>query len=587
MPPGERRADLSRPLEELHPNERLKHDSNYLRGTLRASLADPATGALREADNPLTKFHGFYQQDDRDLRDERRLAKLEPLYQFMVRVRLPGGVCTPAQWLALDEAARRYANGTLRLTTRQTFQFHGVRKRDLRPLLQAISAAGLDTMAACGDVDRNVIATANPLLSAAHAQASALARVISAHLLPRSGAYREIFLAGDDALAPAVRTGGDANEEPLYGRTYLPRKFKIAIAIPPQNDVDVFAHDLGYVAVVEGGRIAGFDVTVGGGMGMSHNVPATFPRLADVVGFCAPEDIVPVAEHTLCIQRDYGDRKDRSHARFKYTIEDRGLDWFREELARRLGRPLAPARGFHFDSSGDRCGWFEGADGRWHYTLYVESGRVADFPVRKLLAGLRAIAGAHRGIFALTTNQNVTIAGIAPTGRAVIERLLHEHGIDNDATQTPLRQHSIACVALPTCGLAMAEAERYLPRFVALLDELMAEAGLARDAINVRISGCPNGCSRPYIAEIALVGKAPGKYNLYLGASHDGARLNALYRENIGEAQILEALRPVLARYATGRASGERFGDFVVRSGIVREMRAGREFQLAISKAGG
>lgn len=573
----ERRADLSRPLGELHANERLKHDSHFLRGTLRESLADPATGAVREADTQLTKFHGIYQQDDRDLRDERRLAKLEPRYQFMARVRLPGGLCTPAQWLALDDAARRYANGTLRLTTRQTFQFHGILKRNLARHLQAINAAGLDTIAACGDVDRNVIATANPLQSPAHAEVGALARRISEHLLPRSGAYREVFL---DAAPATVPVEAAATEEPFYGRTYLPRKFKIALAVPPQNDVDVFAHDLGFIAVVEEGHIAGYDVTVGGGMGMTHKVPATFPRLGDVVGFCLPEDVLAIAEHTMCIQRDYGDRRDRSHARFKYTIEDRGLEWFCTELAQRVGRALQPARPFRFAASGDPCGWFEGPDGRWHYTLFVENGRVSDLPGRPLMTGLRAIAAKHRGAFALTTNQNVTLAGIEPADRPEIERLLHEHGIANDSTQTPLRQYSMACVALPTCALAMAEAERYLPLLIDRLDAVMAEAGLAREAINVRMSGCPNGCSRPFLAEIALVGKAPGKYNLYLGASHSGDRLNALYRENIGEAQILEALRPLFVRYAAERAAGEHFGDFVVRAGIVRAMTAGRDFQI-------
>jgi sulfite reductase (NADPH) hemoprotein beta-component len=361
------RFDLSRPLSELHSNEQLKYDSRFLRGTLLESLADPVTGAVTASDALLTKFFGIYQQDDRDLRDERRRAKLEPRYQFMVRVRLPGGVCTPAQWLALDRLARTHGNGTLRLTTRQTFQFHGVRKPHLRPLIQGLYEAGLDTIAACGDDNRNVICTANPLLSAAHAEVSTLARTISRRLMPRTGAYREVFL-GQEPVAV------NDDEEPLYGRTYLPRKFKIAIAVPPQNDVDVFAHDLGFIAIVEQGRIVGYNVLVGGGMGMTHRTPATFPRLADVVGFCTPEEVPVVAEQTMCIQRDHGDRKDRSHARFKYTIEDLGTDWFREELARRTGRALAPARPFRFESNGDRFGWVRGEDGRWHYTVHVEHG---------------------------------------------------------------------------------------------------------------------------------------------------------------------------------------------------------------------
>jgi len=579
LTPEQRPHDLSRPLEELAANERIKHASRYLRGTLEEGLADPLTGAVSESDTQLTKFFGIYQQDQRDLRDERRRAKLEPRYQFMVRVRLPGGVCTPQQWLALDALARANADGTLRLTSRQTFQFHGIRKGNLKRHIRGIVAAGLDTIAACGDVNRNVIATANPLLSPAHAEASGLARRLGSHLLPLTGAYREIF------LGESPRAGTTDEDEPLYGRTYLPRKFKIAIAVPPHNDVDVFAHDLGFIAIVESGRIVGYDVLAGGGMGMTHKVPATFPRLADVVGFCPPEDALAVAEHTLGIQRDYGDRHDRAHARFKYTLEDRGIDWFRGELARRLGHPLAPARPFHLRSSGDATGWAQGHDGLWHYTLFVENGRIADFAQRKLMTGMRALAERHRGVLALTTNQNLILAGVPREERPGIERLLREHGIENDASCTGLRQHSMACVALPTCGLAMAESERYLPSLLDKIDALVAGAGLARAAISIRMSGCPNGCSRPYLAEIALVGKALGKYNLYLGASARGDRLNALYRENIGEAEILEALRSVLIRYAQERSPGEGFGDFAVRAGLVRAMTHGRDFQRELAAA--
>ncbi|MGH8259880.1 MAG: NADPH-dependent assimilatory sulfite reductase hemoprotein subunit, partial [Steroidobacteraceae bacterium] len=348
----------------------------------------------------------------------------------------------------------------------------------------------------------------------------------------------------------------------------------------PQNDVDVYAHDLGFIAIVEDGRIAGYDVLVGGGMGMTHKIPATFPRLGDLVGFCRPEDVIAVAEHTMCIQRDYGDRKDRSHARFKYTIEDRGTAWFRDELARRLGHPLEPARPFHLAWSGDRMGWHQGADGRWHYTLFVENGRIADFGERRLMTGMRTIAARHHGVLAVSTNQNVTIAGVAPEDRPTIEALLREYGMENDERCTALRQTAISCVALPTCGLAMAESERYLPVLAEKLEAVVRAHGLERDAISIRMSGCPNGCSRPFLGEIALVGKAVGKYNLYLGASANGDRMNALYRENIGEAQILESLRKLLLDYARERQPEERFGDFVVRTGVVRAMLAGRDFQV-------
>jgi sulfite reductase (NADPH) hemoprotein beta-component len=573
MSDSARRFDLSAPLEDLHSNEQLKHGSRYLRGTLPTSLADPATGAIDPNDALLTKFFGVYQQDDRDLRDERRRAKLEPRYQFMVRVRLPGGVCMPEQWLALDRLAQENADGTLRLTTRQTFQFHGIRKHNLRRHIQGLYAAGLDTIAACGDDNRNVICTANPLLSPAHAEVSELARLISARLRPRTGAYREVL------LGEAPVTAEPADEEPLYGTTYLPRKFKIALAVPPSNDIDVFAHDLGFIAVVEDGRIVGYDVCVGGGMGMTHNVRATFPRLSDVVGFCVPGDVIAVAEHTMCIQRDFGNRKDRSHARFKYTIEDRGTDWFLAELARRLGRPLQPARPVELESSADRYGWARGHDGRWHYTLFVENGRVADRPSAALQTGLREVAAVHHGVFALTTNQNLIIAGVPAEHRAAMDALLDSYGLKNERRGTGLRAHALACVALPTCGLAMAESERYLPSLLDKLDAIVDAAGLRDEPISIRMSGCPNGCSRPYLAEIALVGKAPGKYNLYLGASGSGDRMNALYKETIGEDEIVAALEPLFARYAAERTPLERFGDFVVRTGIVRRMDAGREFQ--------
>lgn len=567
------RKDLSRPLDELHPNERLKHESRYLRGTLMQGLADPVTGSISADDTQLTKFFGFYQQDDREVREERRLAHLEPLYQFMVRVRLPGGVCTTAQWLALDAQSRATANGTLRLTTRQTFQFHGVLKPNLRKHVQGIVAAGLDTIAACGDDNRNVISTANPLMSAAHAEATETAGRLAVHLMPRTGAYREILLEQPPAAeAPA-------NEEPLYGPTYLPRKFKIAIAIPPQNDVDVYAHDLGFIAIVENERIVGYNVLVGGGMGMTHKIATTFPRLGTLVGFCRAEDVIAVAEQTMCIQRDHGDRGDRARARFKYTIEDLGTEWFCAELAKRLGKPLEAPRAFHFESSGDRYGWQQGSDGRWHYTLFIENGRVADTKERTLMSGLREIAAAHDGIFALTTNQNLIVAGVPEAQRPVIDALLLKHGIANEVGSTGLRRNSMACVAFPTCGLAMAESERYLPTLIDRIDVILREAGLEKDAISIRSSGCPNGCSRPYLAEIALVGKAPGKYNLYLGASANGDRLNSLYRENIGEEQILEALRPLFMSFATQRQPAESFGDFVIRNGTVKAMLAGRDFQ--------
>ncbi|MFC3282482.1 assimilatory sulfite reductase (NADPH) hemoprotein subunit [Litchfieldella rifensis] len=558
-------------FDELHPNERLKAESDYLRGTLKESLADRASGGVSEDDTQLTKFHGFYQQDDRDLRSERRHQKLEPLYSFMVRLRMPGGLMSARQWLSLDDIATRYANGTLRITTRQTFQYHGVLKENLRAHLQAINEAMLDTIAACGDVNRNVICTANPHRSRVHRQVFELAHEISARLMPRSRAYHEIFL-GEERVA-----GGEEEQEPLYTKHYLPRKFKIALAIPPENDVDVFAHDIGFIADTEGGELRGFSVCIGGGMGMTHGEPATFPRLSDVVGFCTPDQVVEVAEAIMRVQRDHGDRHDRKHARTKYTIEDHGIEWFREEVERRLGYAFGEPHEFHFDSNGDRYGWYRGDDDTWHYGLFVENGRIADFDNgMKLLSGMREIARIHAGDIALTTNQNLIIANVADDKRDEIEALIDKYCMTKDVSA--LRRGSMACVAFPTCGLAMAESERYLPSLIDKLEQTMHKAGLADDAIVVRMTGCPNGCARPYLAEIGFVGKALGHYNLYLGGSFTGQRLNKLYRENIDEATIMKELTPLIQRYAKERDEGERFGDFVIRQGVIEETTAGRNF---------
>ncbi len=545
--------------------ERIKADSDFLRGTIREGLADALTASVRAADTQLLKFHGTYQQDDRDVRDERRRSKLEPAYGFMIRVRSAGGVLEPRQWLALDALARRYAGGTLRLTSRQSLQLHGVLKWDLQETIAEINRALLTTLGACGDVNRNVMCHPNPDTSAVHGQVFAWASRLSAHLLPRTTAYHEIWLEGEKVA------GGD--HEPLYGPTYMPRKFKIGVAIPPSNDVDVFTQDLGLIAIAEDDRLVGFNVVVGGGMGMTYGEPATYPNLGQVIGCCAPEQLIAVAEGVLTIQRDFGDRSNRKHARLKYTIDDRGLQWFVGELHERLGFGLAPCRPYAFTASGDQWGWVRGSDGRHHLTLFVENGRL-DAPQ---LDALGAIAAIHGGDFRLTPNQNLMVCGVPARGKQRIEELASQGGL-LPGGQLPLRRAAMACVALPTCGLAMAEAERYLPALLAKLEGLLAEVGLADTEISVRMSGCPNGCSRPYLGEIGLTGKAPGHYNLYLGAGFCGDRLNCLYRENIGEAEILASLRPILAHFASRRQPGERFGDFVVRTGYVREVRAGREF---------
>lgn len=543
--------------------ERIKDASRQLRGTIAEGLRDPVTNAISDDDNKLLKFHGSYQQDDRDLREERRRQKLEPAYAFMLRARLPSGVVTPTQWLTFDRLARDHANGTLRITTRQTFQWHGIIKHNLKPTIAAIHHALATTIAACGDVVRNVVSTANPVESNAHAVAYAWATRLSEELSPRTRAYHEIWLDGE----PLVDEPRD--EEPLYGRTYLPRKFKIGVAIPPLNDVDVFAQDLGLIAIIDQGELKGFNVAIGGGMGATHGDSTTYPRLASVIGFVEPEQLLVVSETIVAIQRDWGNRSERKHARLKYTIDHRGLDAFTQELERRLGFALAPERAYRFDHNGDRYGWIEGADGRWHLTLQIESGRLADVGDRRWLTGLRELAKVHEGDFRLTCNQNVIVANVPRDERARIDAIVAAHGLDGYRAHSGIRRHAVACVALPTCGLAMAESERYLPTFLDKLEALLEQHGLRDAPILLRLSGCPNGCSRPYLGEIALVGRGPGRYDLRLGADFRGQRLNQVHRENVDEAAILDALSPLFARYAAERQDGEGFGDFLVRNGLI------------------
>jgi sulfite reductase (NADPH) hemoprotein beta-component len=554
--------------KELSRNERLKEASDYLRGTLAEGLRDEITGAIVEDDQQLIKFHGMYLQDDRDLRAERGRKKLEKAFAFMLRVRISGGVLQPAQWLALDDVARTYANGAVRLTTRQTVQLHGVIKSNLKTTLGAIDRALLNTIAACGDVNRNVTCNVNPYQSRTHAAALELARALSDHLTPRSGAYREIWLDGN-------RIAGGETEvvEPIYGKTYLPRKFKIAVAIPPSNDVDVFTNDLGFIAIAgNDGSIDGFNVTAGGGMGMTHGETDTYPRTADVLGFCRTGDVLAVAEAVVTTQRDWGDRANRKHARLKYTIEDRGLDVFRAEIEKRAGIAFEPARPFVFTSTGDRYGWVEGIDSAGHLTLFVQNGRVQG----KQLAAMRQIAELNIGDIRITANQNLVIAGIPADRQDEITRIASDAGLL--APWSGLRRNSIACVALPTCGLALAESERYLPELLNALDEKLAAHGLSADDIVIRMTGCPNGCARPYVAEIGLVGKGPGRYNLYLGAAFDGSRMSKLYAEDLDHNGIVAALDPVFAAYAKERESGERFGAFTIRAGFVAQTGNGRDF---------
>lgn len=554
------------------PIEKIKDESAYLRGTITESLNDPLTGGMRAVDQVLIKFHGTYQQQDRDLDDERKKQKLEPLYSFLIRVRVPAGVTTAAQWLAMDDLSEQYGDKTLKLTTRQAFQFHGVLKRNLKRTIKEINDSLLDTIAACGDVNRNVMCSANPFESPVHAEVAEDARKISAHLTPSTNAYHEIWLDGK------LVEGGEKEEEPLYGKLYMPRKFKTAIAIPPRNDTDVLSNDLGFIAIVENGKLIGYNVTIGGGMAYTFGNTETYPRVADVVGYFPKEQIEAVSEAILIFQRDHGNRSERKNARLKYTVDRLGLDFFYAEIKRTNGIVLAPNKVYAFETMGDKYGWLKSADGLWHYTVFVEGGKLVDLNGYLAKTAIREIAAIHKGTFILTGNQNVVIAQVEEGEKSKVEAILKKYKIIDTAKISLLRQNSIACAALPYCGLAFAEAERYLPTLVSKIDQLLESNDLLQTPISIRMTGCPNGCGRPFLAEIGLVGRAPGVYNLYLGASFVGDRLNKLYKEMVNEEQILEALAPLLEDYAKSRTTDERFGDFVIRKGYIKATLAGKEF---------
>lgn len=561
-------TNLSDKLDEM---EHIKNRSNYLRGTIKEGLADEITGAIAEDDTKLLKFHGSYMQDDRDIRDERRKQKLEPAYSFMIRVRVPGGTATADQWVAMDDISTEYANNTIKLTTRQAFQFHGILKRNLKSSMQSIHHAVMDSLAACGDVNRNVMCNPNPYQSGVHKEVDTLATKISDHLSPQTGAYHEIWLDDEKII--------DTKEEvePMYGKTYLPRKFKIGIAVPPSNDIDVYSQDIGLIAVIEDDQLVGFNVTVGGGMGMTHGDTKTYPQVGRLLGYFPKEEAVDVCEKILTIQRDYGNRENRKNARFKYTVDRLGVDFIREELNKRLGWEIEEAKPFEFKHNGDRYGWTEGS-GKWHFTLFIQNGRVKDTSDYKLKTALREIAEIHTGDFRLTPNQNLIIANVAKSKKQQIQKIIDKYGITDGEHYTGLRRNSMACVAFPTCGLAMAESERYLPTLINKIEGLLDEAGLNEEEITIRMTGCPNGCARPALAEIAFIGKAPGKYNMYLGGGFTGDRLNKLFKENIGEDEILESLKPILIQYGKEKNDGEHFGDFVIRKGIIKEVHSGRDF---------
>ncbi|KAI5362918.1 putative Flavoprotein-like superfamily [Septoria linicola] len=562
-------------------NEDIKIGSNFLRGTIVEGLEDPSTGAISAADQQLTKFHGTYMQDDRDLRDERKAQGLEPAYSFMIRCRLPGGVATPDQWVQIDDIANSLGNETMKLTTRQTFQFHGIVKAKLKPAMQAINRALMTTIAACGDVNRNVMCSSSPTNSALHGQAQEAAKRISDHLLPGAAsiAYHEIWLKGMEGEKD-LKLAGDAVQdlEPMYGPTYLPRKFKITIAVPPHNDTDVYAHDIGLIAIQgEDGQLTGFNVLAGGGMGATHNMKKTYPQVGRMFGYVPKEEVHIACEKIMIIQRDNGDRKNRKQARLKYTIDRMTVDGFKSEVERIWGRKFEEPRPFKFQSNVDTFGWLKDERGLNHFTMFIENGRIEDTAEFKMKTGLREIAQQGKGEFRLTGNQHLILSDVTDADLPEMKKLLAKYKLDN-VNFSGLRLSSSACVAFPTCGLAMAESERYLPELVTKLEDTLEENGLRQESIVMRMTGCPNGCARPWLAEVAFVGKAYGAYNMYLGGGYHGNRLNKLYRSSIKEEEILAIMKPMLKQYALERNEDERFGDFVIRKGIIVATNGGQDF---------
>jgi sulfite reductase (NADPH) hemoprotein beta-component len=546
----------------LVANEGIKTASHHLRGNLKAEFADTSTAVISADSEQLSKFHGTYQQDDRDQRIFLKKAGKEKAFSFMLRVRLPAGKATAAQWLVLDQLATDLCSPALRLTTRQTFQFHGVLKGNMKPLIQGMHKALLDAIAACGDVNRNVMAPVNPEQSPVLEQVYQDAKNWSEYALPKTRAYHEIWL--DEELV----AGGEPEVETMYGATYLPRKFKTGFAVPPSNDVDVYSQDLGFIAVIEGGQLLGYNVTVGGGLGMSHGNDETFPRLADSLGFITRDLVNKIGDAVLTTQRDHGDRTNRKHARLKYTIADRGIEWFKAEVQKRSGVIFAPAKPVAFTTIQDPHGWHQNADGTWFFGLHLLSGRIKDVAGWPMKTALREVATALDGTsadFRLTPSQNVTLSGLSAAQKSVVDAILVKHGLDKEHVGSGLRLNALSCVALPTCGLALAESERALPGILEKFETVLEEAGLHDDAISLRVTGCPNGCARPYLAEIGFVGKAPGKYALYLGAAYNGTRLNRLVSPSITIDDAVKLLDPVIKRYAKERDPGEGFGDFCER----------------------
>lgn len=548
--------------DKLSDNERLKSESALLRGTIKEDLSNDLTGGFLGDNFQLIRFHGMYQQDDRDIRSERAVQRLEPLHTVMLRVRLPGGIITPQQWIGIDQFASEHTQyGSIRITNRQALQLHGVLKNNIKPVHQLLHRLGLDSRATAGDVNRNVLCTSNPVESEIHQKAYDWAKKISEHLLPQTNAYAEVWLDGEKIKQP--------EEESILGNSYLPRKFKTAVVIPPQNDVDLHANDLNFVAVGENGQLQGFNVLVGGGLAMTHGDKSTYPRLASELGFIPLVATLAVAEAIVSTQRDWGNRKNRRNAKTKYTLDRVGVDVFKAEVESRAGLVFQEIKPYAFSERGDRIGWVSGSDNNYHLTLFIPSGRLIDKPGKPMKSGIAAIANIHQGDFRLIPNQNIIIAGVSEQQRQHIDLLARQYGLIDDRLSSQ-RKQSMACVSYPTCPLAMAEAERVLPTIIDRIDDILERNQIAHESFIFRVTGCPNGCGRAMLAEVGLVGRAPNRYDFYLGGNKEGTRIPRLYQDNQHLDDIMTELESLIAQWANHRDENEQFGDFAIRHGIIQ-----------------
>ncbi len=555
--------------------EILKEKSNYLRGTIQEALTTD-TSRFSGDDSSLLKSHGTYQQDDRDKRQELLKIKKEPAYSMMVRSKIPGGKLSADQYLVHDKLATQYGNNTLRITTRQGFQFHGVLKKNVKAVIRGINEKLGTTLGACGDNVRNVMACPAPLADRLKLDILRYAKAVSDQFLAKSGAYYEIWLNGDKIKDKRPKPGEDP--EPLYGKTYLPRKFKIALAFPEDNCTDIYTNDIGIVPEIKNGVLAGFNLLVGGGFGMTHGIKETYPRLASPFCFVRPDELLEITKAIVLVQRDFGNRSDRKAARMKYLIDAKGLDWFRGEVEKRFGKKTEPIHAIHWKGIDNHLGWHEQGDGRWFLGLSIENGRIKDDGPMRIKTGLRTIVEKYRPEVYLTAQQDLLLAGLRENQKKEIEAALGSFGIPLPEKISNVQKDSMACPALPTCGLAISESERALPGIIDELEQKVTELGLAGQKFIIRMTGCPNGCARPYNAEIAFVGRTVGTYNLYLGGNLLGDRMSELYAEKVPQAELAKNIYPLLALYKEQRNPGEGFGDFCHRTGIakLRELVAAR-----------